>query len=83
MRSEPGKDRTVSRKPTNVSLRADVVAEARALGINLSETAERALIAAVREAKGREWLRRNSAAIEAYNERVERDGLFNAGLRRI
>jgi antitoxin CcdA len=27
------------------------------------------------------WLERNRAAIEAYNERVEREGVFSDGLR--
>ena len=76
---EPG----ARRKATNVSLRSDVVEQARALGINLSATAERALIEAVREAQAREWLRRNAEAIEAYNERIDRDGMYNADLRLI
>jgi antitoxin CcdA len=70
-------------RATTLWLPADVVAEARALGIDLSGVAEEAMIPAVRKAKANEWLRRNADAIEAYNERIKREGLFNDGLRLI
>lgn len=62
------------RRPVNLTIRADVIREAKALGINASRVAEEGLAAAVKRAKEAEWLRDNRAAIEAHNARIERDG---------
>jgi antitoxin CcdA len=48
--------------------------EARALRLNASRAAEAGIEAAVRKAKEKAWLEENKGAIEAYNERIERDG---------
>ena len=37
--------------------------------------------AAIREEQRKRWLNKNRAALEAYNEHVERDGVFSDGLR--
>jgi antitoxin CcdA len=71
----------ILKKPTNLSLRIDLLEEARALGINLSQTLEKALEAEVKKAKEKAWLEENRAAIEAYNRHIERDGLWSDGLR--
>lgn len=39
------------------------------------------LAEAIRRRETEEWLRRNRAAIEAYNEHVEKHGVFSEGLR--
>jgi antitoxin CcdA len=62
---------------TNLSARADVVAEAKDLGVNLSEVFESAVIEAVRRKRREAWLAENREAIESYNARVARDGLFS------
>lgn len=63
------------RRPVNLSIREDLVAAAKALGINASRAAEDGLAAAVRRAREAEWLRDNAAAIEAHNRWVEERGL--------
>ena len=63
------------RKPTNVSLEATLVEEAKALGVNLSQSAEAGVREAVRAAKAEEWKRENAEAIKASNEWVEKNGL--------
>ncbi|MEE1610774.1 type II toxin-antitoxin system CcdA family antitoxin [Microvirga sp. CF3016] len=63
------------RRPTNVSLPVELVAEAKALDINLSQACERGLAHSVAEARRARWLKDNKEAIEAYNVMVERDGL--------
>lgn len=70
------------REPVNVSIDPDLLEQARALGIPLSATFEAALRERVREAVGAAWLRENADAIEDYNARVQRDGVFSDGLRR-
>ena len=64
-----------AKKSVNLSLDADLVDEARALGLTLSRAAEAGLRAAVREEKGRRWLEENAEAIRSSNEWVEKNGL--------
>jgi antitoxin CcdA len=73
---------TPAKKATNLSLRVDLLEEARALGINLSRTLEIALEAEVKKAKEKQWLEENRAAIEAYGRHIEKHGLFSDKFRR-
>lgn len=61
---------------TNLSVRAEIVMEARGLGLNLSEVFEDALCESIRREKEKTWRERNRRAISDYNERIERGGLF-------
>ncbi len=63
------------RKPTNVSLDAALVEEAKGLSVNVSRAAEAGLREAVRSAKAAAWLEENAEAIRSSNEWVERNGL--------
>jgi antitoxin CcdA len=63
------------RRPTNVTLPVELVAEAKALNINVSQACESGLAHSVAEARRARWLEDNREAIEAYNQMVERDGL--------
>lgn len=71
----------VPKKATNLSIRADLVEEARALGINLSRTLETALEVEVKKAKEKQWLEENRAAIEAYGRYIDKHGLFSDRFR--
>ncbi len=64
-----------TRRPTNVSLPEPLVEEAKALGVNLSRACESGLAAAVRAERERRWLEENRAALESWNEYVEKHGL--------
>jgi antitoxin CcdA len=66
---------------TNVSLDSALVAEARALGINISQASSRGLESAVAQARAERWLEENKAALEASNAFVEAHGLPLASLR--
>lgn len=70
-----------SRRATNVSLDANFVAEAKALGINLSQACERGLIETVKEARAALWREENRAAMDDWNAWVEKNGLPLANLR--
>lgn len=70
-----------ARKPTNVSLDAEFVAEAKALGINLSQACEKGLVEAVKEARAALWQEENREAIESWNAWVEENGLPLASKR--
>ena len=69
------------KRAANLTVNANLLDQARALDINLSATLERALEAEVRARKRERWLAENREAIESYNARVERDGVFSDGLR--
>lgn len=62
-------------KPTNVSLDAALVEEAKKLGVNISLASARGLEMAVKEARAESWLEENRAALEAANAWVEANGL--------
>ena len=66
---------TVARKATNITLSADVLAEAKAYGINISQTCDAHLREVVRREREQRWLKENAGFIAAYNETVEREGL--------
>jgi antitoxin CcdA len=69
------------KRPANVSIRSDVLEKARQHEINLSRALEERLVELIRQKERDAWLERNRAAIQAYNERVEREGVFSDGLR--
>lgn len=64
------------RESVDLSLDAELVAEARTLGLDLSRIAEDALRRHVRDEKARRWQEENAEAIAANNARIERDGLW-------
>ena len=63
------------RRATNISLDADDVAEAKALGINVSRACETGLKAEIRRVADARWVEENRAAFEASNRWVEEHGL--------
>ena len=69
------------KKATNLSVDDRLLERARQLKLNLSQVFESGLADAIREREAQEWLKRNKAAIDAYNERVEKHGVFSDGLR--
>ncbi len=69
------------KKPANLSINSDLLNKAKELDINLSATLELALAEALKEKQREQWLVENKAAIDAYNEHVERHGVFSDELR--
>jgi antitoxin CcdA len=76
------RSRAAAKRITNVSIRSDLLSAAREAGINLSATLERALTEGLAAAKRDKWRRDNREAIDAYNEHVEKHGVFSDGVRR-
>jgi antitoxin CcdA len=69
------------KKPVNLSLNYDLLKLSKDLGLNLSGLAEEAIAQAVRSRLEEAWLKENAEAIQAYNKRVEANGVFSDGLR--
>ncbi len=65
----------IPRKATNITLDAQAIAEAKALGINISAACEEGLVIAISKARGEKWLSENRAALESSNAWVEKNGL--------
>lgn len=76
-----GRTSASARRATNVSLDSEHLAEARELGINISQACERGLVQTIAEARAERWLEENRDAIESYNRYVEERGLPLEGLR--
>lgn len=75
-------DPDAPRKATNLSINADLLAQARALDLNLSRLLEERLTEAVREARRQNWLAENQEALADYNERITERGSFGDRSRR-
>ncbi|NCT68872.1 MAG: type II toxin-antitoxin system CcdA family antitoxin [Rhodanobacteraceae bacterium] len=69
------------KKATNLSIRTDLLEDARALDINLSRELETHLENVIRQRRAEQWKRDNREAIEAYNRHIERDGLWSDEFR--
>ena len=63
------------KRATNLTLNAKVLDMARELGMNVSQTVDTLLAEEVRRRYWERWNADNKGAIDAYNERIERDGL--------
>lgn len=73
MRAEPS--RSGPRKPTNLSLDRALLNEAKALGINVSRSAEAGISEAVERRRREQWLEDNSHALASSNAYVDAHGL--------
>lgn len=73
--------RRAPKQATNLSVDRELLERARRLKLNLSRVFETGLNDAIRQHEREAWLRRNRAALAAYNAHVERDGVFSDGLR--
>ncbi|HYE36006.1 type II toxin-antitoxin system CcdA family antitoxin [Methylocaldum sp.] len=66
---------TAPKKATNITLSADVLSEAKALGINISQACDQFLRDLVRRERERRWREENAGFIAAYNRTVADEGL--------
>jgi antitoxin CcdA len=73
----PRTPKTVTKRAANVSIRSDLLDAARAAGVNLSATLERALQVELAEVVRKKWREQNRETINAYNEHVEKHGTFS------
>ena len=74
-------DQQSSKRPVNLTLDSDVVAAARQLGINLSQTCNQALAAAVKAEQQARWKVENGDAIDAWHRWYDQSGDPLAHLR--
>jgi antitoxin CcdA len=70
-----------TKQAVNLSIDRELLAKARALGVNLSGEMEARLAELVRKAEWDHWRAENREAITKNNEQVEANGLWSDGLR--
>jgi antitoxin CcdA len=68
------KTETKTRKAANLSINAALLADAKALDINVSRAAEMGIAEAVKAEKGRRWLEENREALLYFNQWYEENG---------
>jgi antitoxin CcdA len=66
---------THTRKPINVSLDSEVIADAKALGINISQACEQGLVVELSRVRNEKWLEQNLPALDAWNVWIAENGL--------
>lgn len=71
-----------AKKAVNLSLNTDLLRQARALNINLSQLLEERLFEVIREAREKAWREENREAIEEYNALIAERGSFGDRHRR-
>ncbi len=67
----------LQRKTTNVSVRSDLLKEAKELNINLTTIFDNALAEEIKKHKSQQWRNENRAAIAACNQFIEGSGLLS------
>ena len=65
----------MNKRATNLTIDPVLLDEARSLNINMSSTFEASLREAVRKEKAAQWLEENRAALDGYNDWIEKNGL--------
>ncbi|NIF30633.1 antitoxin [Enterobacter sp. Ap-916] len=65
------------KKTVTVTLEPDLIQEAKAAGINLSQTLRKALKAEIKEIEAARWKKENEAAIDYLNQLTEENGLLS------
>jgi antitoxin CcdA len=78
-------DRTRAARPrkkaANLSVDSKLLEDAKRLNLNLSQVFEAGLEQAIRQQQREDWLKKNRGALDAYNDYVEKHGVFSNGLR--
>ena len=69
------------KRAINLSLNSQVLDLAKEMGMNISQTVDRLLTEEVQRVYWERWQHDNAVAIAAYNERIEREGLFSDRVR--
>jgi antitoxin CcdA len=72
----------VMRAKLSLTIESGVVAEARALGVNMSRVAEQAIADANKAARNRAWVAANRAKLDAYARQIAEEGCALTRFRR-
>ncbi len=73
---------TARKQPTNLSIRSDLLRQAKARKINLSKTLEESLEKILKAQDRQAWIEENRKAMDEANRFVAGHGLWSDGLRK-
>jgi len=71
----------VPKRLVNVRIDSDLISQAKALKINISQELELHLAEIIAEHKRNSWKEENKKAIENYNQRIKQDGLLSDDIK--
>ena len=71
-----------TKRPTNLTIDPDLLARAKALGLNVSSVLDEGLRAKIREEEARRWIEENRDAFDALNKETREHGVWSERLRR-
>ena len=74
-------ENTARKQSANLSIRSDLLRQARARKINLSKTLEESLEEILKKQDLQTWVEENRKGMEASNRFVDEHGLWSDGLR--
>jgi antitoxin CcdA len=74
-------DTSAPKKPTSLTVNADLLDKAKSLRINISSVLETALAFQVREKMKSDWIQENADSIALYNQMVDTQGVFSDDAR--
>ena len=74
-RSSVREAKSAFRRPTNISLDAQMIEDAKELGINISRACEEGLSAQISAERNRRWKEENREAVAEWNAYVAEHGL--------
>ena len=77
----PSRKPKTTKRAVNVSIRTDLIEEAKTFNTNISAVVERALEEEHRERRREKWRTENREAIEEANAELAENGLWSDGLR--
>lgn len=74
-------NKNAKKKATNISINSDLLEKAKQYKINISANVEKTLEILIYEYEKANWEEQNRVAIEDYNKRVKKEGLFSDHFR--
>ncbi len=72
--SATARQKSPKRRPINLTIREDILSDAKALNLNVSKAAEAGIEAAIKRAQEDNWLAENQETFAAHNQRVAESG---------
>ena len=74
-------NKEAKKKATNISINSELLEKAKKYKINISANVEKTLEELIKQYEIQNWEKENKEAIENYNNRIAKNGLFSDGLR--
>jgi antitoxin CcdA len=70
-------NKDAKKKATNISINSELLEKAKKYKINISANVEKTLEELIKQHEIQNWEKENKEAIESYNERIAKNGVFS------